>query len=360
MSDRTFEILPELESKIAEIIKQKFAIDIFAENFANSSGARKMAQAVLKLSDFFISAEAQPTPWEEPWCQLAYLSYYMILNEIRCRAVLQEAERTNYLSEVEQVTDFGAGLGAATYSLSKVLPSSTQYVHIEKALTAQTLHKNIFPADTKNSRWTDLPGVPAKNSLGVFSFSLNELSAFPEWILQFDRLMIIEPATSQQGRVLMENRKKLIERGFHIWAPCTHQEACPLLEKSKNDWCHDRVFFQQPEWFQASENHLPIKNQTLTFSYLLAAKTPPPALKGMARITGDFLDEKGKSRQLVCRNSEREFLAWMHKNLPKKTEPQRIPRGAMIYWPSEFEQKSNEIRVTKEISILALDKKNPS
>ncbi len=347
-ADRIFKIEPDLEKKLAALIKNKFAVDIFAENFAGSAGARRIAASVLKLSDFFIASKSDSTPWLEPWCQMAYLSYYMVLNEIRCRAVLHEAQRRPFLNGVEQVIDFGAGLGAATYSLAKVLPDSTQYVHIEKSAWAQSMHQEIF----KQGRWTDLPTVPAKNSLGVFSFSLNEQETWPQWIQQFDHLMIIEPATSQQGRVLLQNRQNLLSQGFSAWAPCVHQQACPLLEKSKNDWCHDRVFFDQPEWFKAIEELLPIKNQTLTFSYLLMSKRPAPALPGLARITGDLLDEKGKSRQLICRNTDREYLTWMHKN----STPQRIPRGVLVGWPTEHEAKSNEIRVTQEIPVVDLDK----
>ena len=360
MNERIFSIHPELEKKAIELIKDKFAIDVLATNFANSSGARRIAQCVLKLSDFYINSDDHVTPWQESWCQLAYLAYYMILNEIRCRSVIQESKRTEFLKMaggIEQVTDFGSGMGAATYQLMQELPTNTPYVHIERSSVAQTFHKSILgPAQSATSRWTDLPGVPPQRSLGVFSFSLNELEHWPEWIRQFDRLMIIEPATSEQGRILLQNRQKLIENGFYIWAPCTHQGACPLLEKSKNDWCHDRVFFDQPDWFQAIEDQLPIKNKTLTFSYLLAAKTAAPKYQGIARVTGDLLNEKGKSRQLVCRNSDREYLTWMHKTLPKKAEPPRIPRGSLIEWPGQFEQKSNEIRVTQSIQVVGLDK----
>ena len=348
MIDRVYKINPALEQKIAVVLKQKFAVDIFEENFPNSAGARRIAQAIIKLSDYYIASKFDSTPWLEPWCQLAYLSYYMVLNELRCRAVISEAKNSGFLNSIQQVTDFGAGLGAATFGLAEILPQSTQYVHIERSAAAQALHKMIFP----HGRWTDLPSVPEAQSLGVFSYSLNELEVWPEWMQQFENLLIVEPATSQQGRVLLENRQKLIDKGFHIWAPCTHQGLCPLLTKSKNDWCHDRIIFSQPTWFAGIEQHLPMRNQSLTFSYLLASKKPAPAKTGLARITGDLLNEKGKSRQLVCRNSEREFLTWMHKN----SEVQTIPRGVLIEWPKQFEAKSNEIRVTQNISILDLDK----
>ena len=75
-------------------------------------------------------------------------------------------------------------------------------------------------------------------------------------------------------------------------------------------------------------------------SYLLVAKAAAPASKQW-RIVGDRLEEKGKTRQLVCRGPEREFLSWMHRN----GEAPEIPRGVLIDAPTDFEIKSNELRL---------------
>jgi hypothetical protein len=96
------------------------------------------------------------------------------------------------------------------------------------------------------------------------------------------------------------------------------------------------------------EENLPMKNRTLTMSYVLLRKTPPPPMAA-ARIVGDRLEEKGKDRQMICRGPEREFLAWMHKTKLR----QEIPRGVLIEMPSEAQKVSNELRVTQEIKILS-------
>lgn len=94
------------------------------------------------------------------------------------------------------------------------------------------------------------------------------------------------------------------------------------------------------------EEQLPMKNRTLTMSYLLMRKTPPKKIKA-ARIVGDRLQEKGKDRQMICRGPEREFLAWMHKF---KLE-QDIPRGVLVEIPEDIEKVSNELRVRTEIKV---------
>ncbi|MFN9066725.1 MAG: hypothetical protein ACK5V3_05815, partial [Bdellovibrionales bacterium] len=67
--------------------------------------------------------------------------------------------------------------------------------------------------------------------------------------------------------------------------------------------------------------------------------TKPPVYD-WARLTGDQLFEKGKTRQLICRGPEREFLAWMNRD----GEAPTLARGDRVIL-EKFEQKSNELRV---------------
>ena len=132
----------------------------------------------------------------------------------------------------------------------------------------------------------------------------------------------------------MALRKNLREEGFFVLAPCTHQETCPLLEESKRDWCHNRTPSQMPTWFEEVENHLPMKNRTVTYSYLILNKNKPEkATPQQARVIGDTLKEKGKVKQLICRGPKREFISW----LTKKGAPPFIERGSLITIPEDAE-----------------------
>jgi hypothetical protein len=326
---RIYSIPEKLQTAIAEILKSKFLLSLEDSEY--------LAKCVERLSEHYIRMPGEKTPWNEDWCQIAYLVYYLPLNEIRARAVIEEGQRLHFFNHLKSLQDFGAGLGSGTYSLPKI----SKRLHIETSKHAQKLHQLLGGT----GQWQSEVEKAMPNSLLSMSYSLTELPTLPAWAYDFHSLMIIEPATQDQGRKLMQIRADLIKEGYSIWAPCTHQGACPLLAQSKTDWCHDRVHFDQPDWFSAIENDLPMKNQTLTFSYLLASKDQPPQHENIARTTGDILNENGKSRQLVCRNENREFLAWMHRN----GEPQEIPRGTLIKWPTEFTLKSNEVRVKNPI-----------
>lgn len=304
---------------------------------------KKIAQNILKLSDFFIDSPEDPTPWHEIWAQQAYVFYFLPLNSIRLSRVFSHLDLTKV--PFAQVYDFGAGLATASRFL---LNQGYKLNLIEHAREPQEL---VQACDVNNEAYhwrKDPPSrteVEGLSALSCFSYSLTELQALPEWAWASRGLLLVEPSTQQDGRRLMQWREQLIARGYRVQAPCTHQGACPLLHQSKTDWCHDRVHAKLPEWMLQAESYLPMKNRTLTMSYLFATTTtaaiPKTSPANSARVTGDLLKEKGKDRQLICRGPEREFLAWMHKH----GAHEEIPRGEIIHLPETLQKVSNELRV---------------
>lgn len=303
--------------------------------------SRALAKCVLALSDYFINKSDSPTPWNESWAQVAYLCYYLPLNATRLLGIIEEADKRHFFKGLDRVIDFGAGLATASLALSE--KHSFKFHLIERASEPQKIIEKFFPqfrAEEWQRSFNSTKLREPKKTMAVFSYSLTELTDLPDWAYECEALMLVEPSTQQDGRKLLELRQRLLEKGYHIWAPCTHEGLCPLLTQSKHDWCHDRVHFEAPEWFQKMEEHLPMKNRTLTMSYLLMRKATPEKISA-ARVVGDRLHEKGKDRQMICRGPDREFLAWMHKN--KIT--QEIPRGVLIEIPEDIQKVSNELRV---------------
>lgn len=320
----------------------KLAQDLLGDRFHDS---RKIADSVLRLSDHFIDNPDAVTPWEENWAKEAYFGYYLPLNEIRNRAVVTEGLKLGFFEGLSRVVDFGAGPGTADFALSEV-PSLKHFSLIERSEIPARLVKN------ENWRFhfkisSELFSAP-RTTLFVASYSLTE-SEIPREALSCEALMILEPSTQQDGRKLLDLRARLKDEGYSLWAPCTHQLECPLRKESVRDWCHDRVHVDRPKWLLDIEEHLPFRNQTITFSYLLARKTPPPAVpRGAGRLVGDRLKEKGKDRQMLCRGDQREFLAWLHRH----GEQPELPRGIRVVIPPEAVKTSNEIRLTSTPDIL--------
>lgn len=300
------------------------------------SDSKKLADSILKLSDFYIQNPMAETPWNEKWCQVAYISYFFPLNYFRAQRVMNHLEKLKFFSEIKSVIDFGSGLGSASLALQEIHPKM-QFKFIETSPKAADLHRQYWP---QNSHWKNTYQKEDRADLVIFSYSLTELKAPPSWVFDFPNILIIEPATHQDARLLMKNREIFLNKAYHIWAPCTHHKECPLLKHSKTDWCHDRVITPHLPWLKEIEKHLPMKNASLTMSYLTVSKKQPPAMTQKSRLVGDQLVEKGKTRQLICNSDERVFLSWMKKD---KTPIPDISRGDLIELAS-FEMVSNELR----------------
>jgi ribosomal protein RSM22 (predicted rRNA methylase) len=342
------------------------------ERLKPPANPEETARFVKRISDMYIARNSDFSGlWQKPELVQAYLSYFMPLNILRLLYVIEQAIQSEFFSGLENLIDVGSGPGTLDFALcEKNIQFSTSHF-VELAKPAIEAHKNLLRElnlSTQNKTWAEKLNVSGKTNAGqsepsktlvAFSYALNEMAELPSWALNSEALLIVEPSTQEQGRNLQMLRQKLIDQGFSIWAPCTHQKACPLLTHSKTDWCHSRIHIELTPALKAIEKHLPIKNQTLTFSYLLARKKSPhvtssqsktssakhsasPATK--ARVIGDTLFERGKIRQAVCRGPEREFLSW----LTRHGEPTLIARGKLIEIPEGTEERGGEIRLPQD------------
>lgn len=296
---------------------------------------RDVAGAIQRQSDFYIEKPDGQTPWSEKWCQWAQLLYYFPLNYLRSQRIIEQAVSEGFFSDVSDIWEFGAGLSPTLRALRDAGVTQKAFL-TESSKVAQNLAEKIHQNSAHQN--SDQQGSslswsksfePTKKSLAVFSYALTELEQLPKAAMNAHALLIIEPSTHQDGRRLLELRKQLIEAGYYIWAPCVHQLNCPLKEESVKDWCHDRIHIEMPKEFQQIGTHLPFKNNTITMSYLLAKKTPPKSLSksNTARVVGDYLAEKGKVRQMICRGLDREFLTCLTRN---EAQPIEFARGDLI------------------------------
>ncbi|MCB0365454.1 MAG: hypothetical protein H6624_19735 [Bdellovibrionaceae bacterium] len=315
-----------------------------------------LAEAVIALSDLYNTKGGSDLIWRESSHRAAYWAYFLPLNWLRLRAVVEEGRRLGFFDKVERIVDFGSGPGTGhlVWELLEPATQPTEFVSIESSPLARSEHQSWADSRQTNIPFCvmegrELPLSQSEKSLALMSYSLNELDSFPDSLFSYSHVLIVEPSTRHRGRQLMEVRHKLIDKGYSLWGPCPHQEACPLLTQSKQDWCHDRILIERPDWMMRLEQHLPLDNRSLTFSYLLASREKPVAHQGLCRVIGDTQKEKGKTRQAACRGPKREFLAW----LKKEGKAPIIPRGALVRLSGKSITKGNEIRPQEEIEILS-------
>lgn len=311
------------------------------------STLHELKHAIIQLSDYFINNPKGSTPWDKSYCQLAYTHYFLPLNYLRNKLVVERGQQVSFFEGLDAVVDWGAGPGTASLALSSVLDIKNYHL-VEKSKTCANVFKSLqhqyLPASFQYNDLSEIKNLKKTTSLLVMSYSLTEVDHLPKEAFDYEALMILEPSTQDDGRRLMQWRTELISKGYSIYAPCIHAGSCPLLLQSKHDWCHDRLHVIAPDWFKKLDELLPFKNKTITTSYILARKKKNKFdSNGKARLVGDSLQEKGKTKQLLCMNEERQFLTWMHKEI----QPEVLNRGDLIDLPEKLEKKSNELRVKK-------------
>tara|TARA_B100000749_G_scaffold28537_1_gene20091 strand:+ start:88724 stop:89764 length:1041 start_codon:yes stop_codon:yes gene_type:complete len=319
----------------------------------DSNGQRQLGSSILGLSDHFQSN--LPTPWDHPTFSKTYNLYFLPLNILRLRHVIGRLIPTGFFEGIDTIVDFGSGPGTGSLSFENtgLVNQILNYEPVEAPKKTHRMFQKKGVLEISN-QWLEkeadiLPWIKKESCLLLMSYSLNELPKLPEWIYTAKNLLIVEPSTHQKGRPLLELRQKLIDTPSHlVWGPCTHQQQCPLLVHSKKDFCHDRVKPKLPEeWSHSIEKNIPIKNNTLTMSYLATSHRTPPTLD-RSRITGDPQKQKGKTLQMVCSDSKRQFLCWMDKN----KNYQLIPRGELIENSFSSKPVSHELRVESEITVI--------
>ncbi|MGZ3723854.1 MAG: small ribosomal subunit Rsm22 family protein [Bdellovibrionales bacterium] len=327
-------LTPEFEQQILKALTS-LAVDL--------KEPRALAAQVKQLSDFYVSRAGEPTPWDQPFAVPAYLAYFQTLNFVRLRAAFQEVKRFLPMDSFAQIWDYGSGSGTTQWVLeSEPSIAPRALFAIESSKRAAELHREF--GEGAGGKWVpqfSKGAQPGAKAFAVFSYSFLEMQNQLPDLQAFDHLLIVEPSTREGGRDLMAWRAKLMEGGFTPLAPCTHSEPCPLLTQSSKDWCHMRIHFSAPAWFERLEEFLPMKNRTLTYSYLLMSRTVGDVKwRGSARAIGDTLEENGKTRQMICRGPNREFLSWLH----RFGEPPEIPHGALVSGVDDAEEKSGELR----------------
>lgn len=337
---------------LPETITERIQWGLAREQF-NLEQKQSLSEAILDLSSQYLDRTIDAKLWTNRRHRAAYWAYFLPLNFLRLTAVLEEGLRLNFFKNIKEVVDFGSGPGTGLLAWDHLqIPLPIQcFRSIDSAREPLDIIRAMverFPMAMKTEihQSRTLPRSPQSESLALLSYSLNEGLSIPESLDSYSHVLILEPSSRTQGRQLMAWRKELLEKGYYIWAPCTHQMACPLLEMSKSDWCHDRILLRRPDWLIRLEDLLPLDNRSLTFSYLMASRIAPPEFSG-ARIIGDTLEEKGKTRQALCRGPKREFLSW----LKKEGRAPLIPRGSRIELPTELTIKANELRPESEIII---------
>jgi ribosomal protein RSM22 (predicted rRNA methylase) len=139
--------------------------------------------------------------------------------------------------------DLGAGPGAAAWAAAKVWPSVETVELRDRDEPMMRLGAELAAGDF---RWTwqraDMTGVLGNADLVTICYALGELEpaaadavASAAWQATNGCLVLVEAGTPSGFGLIGRLRRRLIEEGGHLVAPCPDDGTCPIAGA---DWCH--------------------------------------------------------------------------------------------------------------------------
>lgn len=242
---------------------------------------------------------------------------------------------------MERVLDWGCGSGVAGRRVLAEYPSLRMlevYDHSRLAVSfAAQKAKHDFP--DVEVRPLGSPPDQARGALLILSHVCNELDSRAETRLMTlvssaAAVLWIEPGTHQMGRRLQGYRERCKD-SFDVVAPCSHQDACPLLQAGRErDWCHHFAsppaqVFTDGNWARFARR-AGVDLRSLPYSYLALQSRPemarPEPPRPWARPLGRVRIQKASATISACTSG-----GIMGLHLSKQDDPKtfaRIRHGA--------------------------------
>jgi ribosomal protein RSM22 (predicted rRNA methylase) len=315
------------------------------------------------LSTGFTEDDVPRTPRADAETALAYLAYFGPRTIAAASEVVSWAGRAALPS---RAVDLGAGTGAGALVLACAgVPSLTLIDHDGDALAVATrLVARARPdvvVRTQTASLTDR--TSGRGAPWVFSaFTLGELGdnkdaearleAVSRFAAKDGELLLIDAGDRRRARSLMEMREAWLARGHHVRAPCSHEDACPALER-RRDWCHTRAPRRLDERFAAFARAVGRDDEQMSFHYLLLTREAVAHPGRALRVIGEARNEKGRVRLPVCGPDGVRFLQALKRSPETCAALEAAPRGARLPWHEGWEPRQQMALVREAEHVRA-------
>ncbi len=294
---------------------------------------RSITPHILRLSRLFNRHFQESSKGLDPyWKQsshpqhlrLAYFLYFMPSHLFRVASVWSELKRLGFQWQTSdlQAIEWGAGPAsgacgaAAGEHFASMGASRIHWSLVEQDRAILTLGKKWsehyfqylnLPWETQAfQQKIDLkrPLLPkhARFHLWLMSFCLNELNLSPQelapllvkhWekhLHEEGLIILVEPALKAQSRKLLELRQAILAQktSLQVLLPCLGSRCCGALSHPE-DWCHEQVSWWRPSLIRTLDSLAHLDHKTLSFSYLILAKSNRPLEALLPRLQGNNL-----------------------------------------------------------------------
>jgi SAM-dependent methyltransferase len=372
----------KLEDFLLKYTKQEFYRGTkratFVDRPFNISDLHFFAKGVSELSDLFTSERGTLDQGylNKPPLRAGYLLYFLPINFAKACYVLNELPSEFWSQKKYRVLDLGCGPASASLAFLTQLQKSQPKAEVELILCDQ--NKNILrdaqalihscegiskikiQLVEREARRFQFTG---EYDLILMSHVLNEwvkssASERAEWLLpklhqhltSQGVIAILEPALKRPTRELMGLRDHLVEsKELCVLAPCLHEEICPMLAATHNDWCHFYLEWGEPAYLQELDRLVKNDNRFLKVAYLLVGQSKfyqkelRKRHRDLFRMVSNRMATRGKTEAVLCGPPGRlKVLRLDRDRSPANDELDRLRRGDLVELPG-LELKGYEI-----------------
>lgn len=366
----------KLENRILRYLKESFYLGTKRAAWARRPFDRKdlrfFARGAEELSRLFTSERAQIRGdyLQRPELRAGYLLYFLPINFTKALFALKQIPKKFWQRPQFRILDLGSGPATASlaflHELSEQNPGAEVEIHLvdqnkailkdgQKLLQEEQKElSNSGPLRIQTSSQTlSRIRLQGKYDLIILHHVLNEFTRWgaqerAEWLFPLLRhhlkadglVMAIEPALKRPGRELMALRDHLlVEAPFRVLGPCLHENICPMLAGTKNDWCHFYINWQGPEYLRELDRLLGNDNRHLKLSYLLFGWAETwqdifPDRDQFFRVVSNRMATRGKTELILCGSPGRIRVTRLDRDRSKVNEVlDHIARGDLVQIP---------------------------
>lgn len=82
------------------------------------------------------------------------------------------------------------------------------------------------------------------------------------------RCLFVEPGNRLGGKLVSLVRESAVAQGWQVLGPCTHRQACPMLEYRETSWCHFTLSTRGcPPWLAELSREAELAKRDVSLSY---------------------------------------------------------------------------------------------
>lgn len=224
-------------------------------------------------------------------------------------AVLEDLTNIGWSSHAHQILDWGCGTAIAARTVATWSGISQVALMDQSELALHFAHAKL-----RESRCTTINHFSWQQDKPTLLLISHVMSELDEKELQelicfathADEIIWVEPGSYELSRKLGSVRQEIVQAGYHLIAPCTHEYACPMFQvKQARDWCHffakpPTYIFQSSFWHEASQE-LGIDLRSLPYSYLAFSKNNRLRSKAADEEPGVF---GAQASGVLCENTQ--------------------------------------------------------